>query len=53
LLYAGIGTGGAIDATEEAARDAVEFAVMGVLSIHALAVGVFRYARELIHGLFG
>jgi len=34
-------------------RDAVEFAVIGGLSILALAVGVFGYARELIQALFG
>jgi len=34
-------------------RDAVEFAVIGSLSILALAVGLFGYARELIRALFG
>lgn len=34
-------------------RDTVEFAVIGVLSVFALAIGMFGYARELIQALFG
>src|SRR5690606_566053 len=34
-------------------RDAVEFAVMGGLSVLALGIGLFGYARELIQALFG
>ncbi len=34
-------------------RDAVEFAVIGGLSVFALAIGVFGYLGELVHALFG
>lgn len=34
-------------------RDAVEFAVIGGLSVLALAIGLFGYARDLLHALFG
>lgn len=34
-------------------RDTVEFAVIGGSSVVALAIGMFGYARELIHALFG